>query len=99
MANQAKLSALIEQLWFILEFPFLLDEIEVEIFGDDAAVIPFFKQVRAAVVELYDDPDFSDRISLIKEAGVLELIDDDPPRDALRVRQDRYSRRRVRKPG
>ena len=64
----------IEQPWLILEFPFWLDDIEIEIFWYDGAVRYFFNQVRAAVVEPYNDPDNSDHISRITEARILELI-------------------------
>ena len=67
----------IEQPWLILEFPFWLDDIEVEIFWYDGAITQdFFEQVRESVTELYNDPDFATQTGEASETRIIELIND-----------------------
>ena len=59
----------------ILEFPFWLDDVEVEIFWYDGGITQdFFEQVRESVTEFYNDSDFASQTGEASEARIIELI-------------------------
>ena len=65
----------IEQPWLILEFPFWLDDIEIEIFWYDGGVSgDFFRAVKEAVVELYEDVNFASEIHKSIESRLMQRI-------------------------
>lgn len=61
--------------WLILHFPHWIDEITVEIFWyDGATTVSFFEQVRDAVLELYQDPDFVPSLNMASVENVEDLL-------------------------
>ena len=74
----------IERPWLVIEFPFWLDDVELEIFWYDGDVShDFSKSIRESVVELYLDPVFLDEINgsvkeWLSEQIVKHKEEDDP---------------------